>query len=286
MIYTIENEFLRVSVNSTGCELCSIEDKADGTEYLWQGDPAVWSGRAPILFPIVGRLIDDEYRFNGKSYHLPKHGFVRKNEAWKLIDREDDMLRFLISEDEKTLSVYPFAFDLIVTYILDGRALRVSHTVVNKNEDTMYFSIGAHPAFNCEIGDRLTFDLPENLDTEKIDLVNSLRLPVRIPVLRNDKDIIITKDLFNEDALILSGIRSECVTLWSQTGEKRVRFHMGGAPWLGIWAKPGAPYVCLEPWWGVNDSFEKKNDLSQKEGIQALPPEELFQCEWTADFSR
>ena len=284
MIYTIENEFLKAAVNDRGCELSGVCSKQTGFEYLWQGDPAVWTGRSPILFPIVGRLIDDKYRLNGVEYEMPKHGFARKMD-WQLLSREEDMISFILSETEDTLRRYPYRFDLIVTFVLEGRSLRVTHTVVNKNEDVMYFSFGAHPGFNCAIGDKLIFDEPETLSSEKIDLVRSLRLPVTFPCLNNETAITITKDIFNEDALILHGIRSRHVTLASDSHNRTVRFDMGGCPYLGIWAKPGAPYVCIEPWFGVNDSTEVKNDFSEKDGINALPPSEIFTCEWIAEFS-
>ena len=284
MTHYIENDSLRVGVKEHGCELTSVYSKKADYEYLWQGDETIWYGQSPILFPIVGRLIDDKYRLNGKEYEMPKHGFARKMD-WHLLDKEANMMSFILSEDETTLARYPYRFDLIVTFILEDKSLQVTHTVVNKNEDVMYFSLGAHPAFNCAIGDKLVFDKPETLTSEKIDLIRSLRLPETFPCLTDDTTITITKDIFNEDALILHGIRSKHITLKSDSHDRTVRFDMGGSPYLGIWAKPGAPYVCIEPWFGVNDSTEIKNDFSEKDGINALPPAEIFNCSWKADFS-
>ena len=284
MIATIENDELRIRVKSRGAELTSVYDKKNGYEYLWQGDPAVWGGQSPILFPIVGRLIDDRYRLNGVSYTMPKHGFARKSE-WTPLETTDDSISFRLSESEETLACYPYAFDLTVTFTLSGRRLTVTHAVKNKNDGVMYFSLGAHPGFNCEIGDVLAFCENETLDTEKIDLVRSLRLPDAVPVLRDEKEIVITKDIFNEDALIFHGMRSQEITLRAHGGKKNVRFDFGGSPYLGIWAKPGAPYVCLEPWWGVNDDGRARADLSQKDAIQSLAAGETFTCAWSADFS-
>ena len=284
MIHYMENEWLRIGVKEYGCELTSVYSKKADYEYLWQGDESVWYGQSPILFPIVGRLIDDKYRLNGKEYEMPKHGLARKMD-WKPLDRDEGMMSFILSETEETLARYPYRFDLIVTFLLEGNRLKVTHTVVNKNEDVMYFSFGAHPGFNCAIGDRLVFDEPETLETEKIDLVRSLRLPEKLPCLNNERVITITKDIFNEDALILHGIQSKHITLESDRHDRTVRFDMGGAPYLGIWAKPGAPYVCIEPWFGVNDSTEKKNDFSEKEGIQSIAPNDIFNCAWEAEFS-
>lgn len=284
MIHYIENEFLKVGVKEFGCELTSVISKQTGYEFLWQGDEAVWYGQSPILFPIVGRLTDDSYTLNGKEYTMPKHGFARKME-WSLIDNDGDSMSFVLSETKETINCFPYEFNLVVSFSLEENKLRVNHSVFNANEEKMYFSIGAHPGFNCEIGDKLVFDINETLSTEKIDLEKSLRLPETFPVLNNSREITITKDIFNEDALILHGIKSENISLIHKTGKNNIKFHLGGAPYLGIWTKPNAPYVCIEPWFGVNDSFEKKNDFSEKDEIIELPSNEIFSFSWEAEFS-
>ncbi|MBR3768558.1 MAG: aldose 1-epimerase family protein [Clostridia bacterium] len=282
MTHYIENEYLKVGVKECGCELTSVFSKKNNYEYLWQGDESIWYGQAPILFPIVGRLIDDKYLLNGTEYTMPKHGFARKLN-WSLLSKEEDSMAFILSESEDTLKIYPYEFDLIVTYTLSDNKLKVNHCVVNKNEDEMYFSLGAHPAFNCEIGDSLIFDANETLSTEKIDLEKSLRLPETFSILENKNEIIITENIFDEDALILHDIKSKYITLKHKNGKFTVKFDMGGSPYLGIWAKPNAPYVCIEPWFGVNDSFEKKNDFSEKDAIQKLPANEIFNFVWEAE---
>lgn len=284
MTHYIKNEFLTVGVKEYGCELTSVKSNKDGYEFLWQGDESVWYGQSPILFPIVGRLIDDKYTLNGTEYTMPKHGFARKTN-WTLLEKDEDTMSFILSESEETLKKYPYAFDLIVTFSLDGNSLRVNHAVVNKNEEVMYFSLGAHPGFNCKIGDTLRFDEKETLSTEKIDLVRSLRLPQTYPVLNDETDITITEHIFDEDALILHGIKSKHISLIKQDDPHTVKFDMGGSPYLGIWAKPGAPYVCIEPWFGVNDSGEKKDDFSKKDAINALAREDIFNFAWTAEFT-
>ncbi len=284
MNYCIENEWLKVTIKEFGCEISSIYSKADGFEYLWQGNPDVWSGQAPILFPIIGRLLNDRYSFNKKEYEMQKHGFARKMQ-WSFLSRTEDSISFILSDNDETMKVYPFHFDLIVTYILKGNKLTVKHEVINKNDTTMYFSLGAHPAFRCKVGDKLVFDQNENLDVMKIDLVNSLLLDNTVPFLQNEKAITITDDLFNEDALIFKNVKSENITLFSDSFNKKIKFNLGKAPYLGIWAKPKAEYVCIEPWFGVNDSHEKKDDISKKVGINPLSPESHFEFCWSAEFS-
>ena len=284
MIHYIENENLIVGVKEFGCEINSIKSKKTGYEFMWQGNPDIWGGQAPILFPIVGRLIDDKYTLDGTEYEMPKHGFVRKM-PWTFIGAEGNSMSFRLSATAETKAMYPYEFDLTVTYTLEGNSLVVSHDIANKNDSVMYFSIGAHPAFNCAIGDVLTFDESETVYTEKIDLVKSLRLPEKFPVLKNEKDIVITNDIFKEDALILSDIKSENITLNISEGNRKIIFNLGGAPYLGIWAKPGAPYVCIEPWYGVNDSQEKKDDISLKDAINAIKSGDTFNFTWKAEFA-
>ena len=284
MIHYIENDNLIVGVKEFGCEIASIKSKKTGYEFMWQGNPDIWGGQAPILFPIVGRLIDDKYTLDGKEYEMPKHGFARKM-PWSFLGAEGDSMSFSLKDTAETRDIYPYEFDLVVTYTLDSNTLKVSHTIINHTDKTMYFSIGAHPAFNCAIGDVLSFDENETLYTEKIDLVKSLRLPDKTLVLDNEKDIVITKNIFNEDALILSGIKSDNITLNLNAEGKKIRFCLGKAPYLGIWAKPGAPYVCIEPWYGVNDSQEKKADFSQKDAINAVKADDTFDFIWSAQFT-
>ncbi|MCD7826921.1 MAG: aldose 1-epimerase family protein [Clostridiales bacterium] len=282
MVYYIENDNLIVGVKDFGAELTSVKSKKSGFEFMWQGDPSVWSGQSPVLFPIIGRLLDDKYYFNGEEFKLEKHGFFRKRHA-ELANRADGEITFIQTDGEDTIGKYPFKFNIFITFSIRDNSITVSHKVKNINDKTMYFSLGAHPAFRCEVGDILRFDMPENLDTVSIDR-ESIRLEKTTPLLRNERDIVITKNIFDNDALILSNIKSERISLINQGFGERVKFTFGNCPYLGIWAKPGASYVCIEPWWGINDSRVKKADLSQKDGIQSLEAGETFEACWTAEF--
>ncbi len=281
MFYAIENEFLTAEINDFGAELHSLKSKTDGYEYIWQGDPAVWYGQAPVLFPIIGRLLDDKYRFNGTEYTMQKHGFARKK-PFEVVSCERNEAVFVLRSDADTRKCYPFEFELYVKFSLLGRTLQVIHTVVNRTEGEMYFSLGGHPGFNCEIGDALEFDKNETLATETID-GDSIRLPDRTPVLKDENRIPITEHIFDRDALILSGIRSKAVTLRKASQAHEVRFTFGDVPYLGIWAKPGAPYVCIEPWCGVNDDRRARADISEKDAIQRLPAGGVFDLAYTAE---
>jgi len=281
MLHYIENEHLCCTVDDFGAQLHSVKDRATRAEYLWQGDPAVWTGQAPVLFPIVGRLKDDRYRWQGREYTLPKHGFARKS-PFKLLARDGARASFTLESNDQTRACYPFEFALTLDFRLEGRSLIAEATVDNKGDGEMYFSLGAHPAFQCAMGDILRFDAPETLDSQWIDS-EAMLAGGGYPVLENATDIIIHEHLFDRDALILQGMRSKYITLM-RDGKPSVKFDIGGAPVLGIWAKPGAPYVCIEPWYGLNDSNEFTPDLSQKPLIQRLGPGEAFTQVWRAAF--
>ncbi len=278
MFYKIENEFLTCEIDDMGAQLHSLMLKENEKEYIWQGNPDIWYGQAPVLFPVIGQLIDDKFRYNGAEYTMPKHGLARKL-LFKVKECEGAKAVFSLESDENTLKSYPFDFELLVAFELKEKSLVNTMTVVNKTKGDMYFSIGAHPGFNCKIGDVIEFEMPETLETERIDSDNLL-IPEKFPVIENSKEIVITEDVFKKDALILSGIKSKKLAI---KGENEIEFTFGDCPVLGIWAKPGAPYVCIEPWYGINDDRDVKDDISKKREIQHLSEGENFEFSWVAE---
>lgn len=280
MFYKIENELYTAQINDMGAELHSLRSKADGVEYVWYGKPEIWYGQAPVLFPVVGQVINDRYLYQGKEYAMPKHGLARKL-PFKVKSAEACEISFSLESDAATKEKYPFDFELIITYKLDGALLRATHTVINKTKGEMWFSLGAHPGFNCEIGDTIELEKPETIDMEQIDGEN-LVIDKKFPLLDNSNTIEITEELFKKDALILSGMKSEKLKIVSKRLGRELEFVFGKAPFLGIWAKPAAPYVCIEPWYGINDSHKPYADLSEKRGIQHLNENESFEFTWTA----
>ena len=278
MFYKIENEFFTCEIDDMGAQLHSLKSKENGREYIWQGNPDIWYGQAPVLFPVIGQLINDKYFYNGTEYTMPKHGLARKL-LFKVKECEGAKAVFSLESDENTLKSYPFDFEYLVTFELEGKALVNTMTVVNKTDGEMYFSVGAHPAFNCKVGDVIEFEQTETIATERIDKEN-LIIDEKFPLIENSREIVITKEIFEPDALILSDIKSKKLRI---KGENEIEFTFGDCPFLGIWAKPGAPYVCIEPWYGVNDGREVKSDISQKRGIQHLNKGETFEFAWIAE---
>ncbi len=278
MYYKIENEFLTCEIDGMGAQLHSLKSKENGKEYIWYGNPDIWYGQAPVLFPVIGQLIDDKFRYNGKEYSMPKHGLARKL-PFNVKECGGAKAVFSLESSDETHKSYPFEFELLVAFELKGKSLTNTMTVINKTSGEMYFSIGAHPGFNCSVGDVIEFELPETLETERIDSTNLL-IGETFPVLNNEREIEITKDIFVTDALILSGYKSKKLKI---KGENEIEFTFGDCPFMGIWAKPGAPYVCIEPWYGVNDGKTVKDDISQKRGIQHLDENGVFEFSWTAE---
>ena len=278
MYFNIENDFLTCKIDDMGAQLHSLKLKENEKEYIWQGNPDIWYGQAPVLFPIIGQLIEDKFRYNGTEYTMPKHGLARKL-LFNVKECEGAKAVFSLESDENTLKSYPFDFELLVTFELKGKSLVNTMMVINKTKGEMYFSIGAHPAFNCKIGDVIEFEQSETLETERIDSDNLL-IPEKFPVIENSREIVITEDVFKKGALILSGIKSKKLTI---KGENEVEFTFGDCPVLGIWAKPGAPYVCVEPWYGINDDRDIKDDISKKREIQRLSQDGVFEFSWIAE---
>lgn len=270
MIYTISNSRFRLSADDLGAELASF---AEGDyEYIWQRCD-IWNGQSPLLFPIVGRLREDTYELNGKSYTLAKHGFARKS-RFTLESHSDCEMTFLLEESEATLAVFPYPFQLRVHYRFTENGFVTEHSVTNTGKETMYFSMGAHPGFQCEMGDKIVMDEPETASAFRLD-ENALRGPDTEPVLNNSTDIEITPTVFAADALIFDGLRSKGCTLRRAKG-RDVHVDFGGAPCLGLWAKPGAPYVCIEPWYGIDDRYNAGHDFTKKERICSLEAGKTF----------
>jgi len=282
MIYTVQNKYLKVRVAQFGAVLTSIQSQESGHEFLWQGDKSVWNGQSPILFPIIGKLLDDKCRIDGREYEIIRHGLARHREFQCIAERENELV-FLQKSDEETKKAYPYDYELYITFTIDKNSLTVTHMVKNPNAKTMYFSLGAHPAFNCTLGDKLVFEKQETLVSERIDHDSVITGETDL-ILENSDTLLLTEHLFDKDALIFEGVQSDFVTLHREAARTKIRFTLGDAPFLAIWAKPAAPFVCIEPWYGVNDSYDRKDDFSEKRGIVALPAGGEFSFSWKAEF--
>ncbi|MHA7058680.1 aldose 1-epimerase family protein [Aquimarina sp. M1] len=275
MIHTLENDQLIATIDTAGAELTSIKSKKDNKEYLWQGDPNIWASQAPVLFPIIGGLKNGSYTYKEKSYSLPKHGFIRYNKNIIGAQNSPTQVSFSLSTSEETLKSYPFKFKFTISFELINNQIRISHSIDNNGSQPMFFSVGGHPAFNCPIHPSETYEayyilLEKISNTDCYVLTsNGLISDQTISVIEDHK-IWLTDSIFDNDALIFKNIKAEKATLVHKEKGPVLSMDFKDFPDLGIWAKPKAPYVCIEPWLGYADVEETTQNIEEKEGIQKL----------------
>lgn len=278
MIYSIESPSHKISIKKTGIELCSILSKETGTEYIWQGDPDIWGSHAPVLFPIIGALRDGKIFYKDNAYSIPKHGLVRHSDKAKLLDQTDSSLRLSLTWDEESLRLYPFKFGIEITFSITENTLQITHLITNYGEEVMFYSVGGHPAFNCPINKAesyedyyLEFEHEETDATWLLDS-NGLTTGETTAFLKNTKILPLHKRLFDNDALIFKNLNSRRVHLKSTLSGEVLSVSFDDFDYLGIWAKPGAPFVCIEPWLGITDRIDSNQKFELKEGLIRLEP--------------
>ncbi|MFD2726224.1 aldose 1-epimerase family protein [Hyunsoonleella rubra] len=281
-MHTLKNDLLTIAVKECGAELCDISSAKHSTKFMWNADPAVWGSYAPNLFPIVGRLKDNTYLFEGKTYQLPRHGFFRHSEAVKLLEQTENSLTFGLTYNDDTLKVYPFKFEFQITFTLKDNTVKLLHTIKNLDDKPLYFSLGGHPAFKCLVFQNEDYEDYylefEHSETSKIHLLNSAGLfsSETRPMLENTKKLPLTHNLFNDDALIFKDLKSKKVALKSQNQGEILSVSYHDFDYLGIWAKPNGDYVCIEPWLGIADSENTDQNFTTKEGILQLNADDTF----------
>ncbi len=276
MTIQLENKFLTVSILKKGAELSSLKRKSDGLEYIWQADPAIWGRHTPLLFPIVGKLLNNSYTLYGKSFSLPQHGFAR-DRYFEVIDHTDDSARFRLEWDEASLKVFPYRYHLEVWYILREKSLQVSVRVYHTNTEPMYFSLGGHPGFTCPLFPDESFEdyyleFPQHETAPRHLLKEGLRSGETEPCLVDTPHLPLKADLFDKDAIVLSDLVSRQVRLCSTAHGPQLEFSFPNSDLFGIWTKPGAPFICLEPWQGWADSIDSTGDFIQKDHQTELAP--------------
>ncbi len=271
---TLKNSELTVKINELGAELKSIV--CDNTEYMWEGKPEIWSGTAPIMFPICGGLKDDKYTLNGKEYTLTKHGFAK----FSLFEAEavsDTSVTFLLRSSDETKVSYPFDFEFRVIYTLAEKALKIDYKVDNKSSDTMYFNVGAHEAYATPEGIEdydVLFDSEQTLNAH--NLYGNILAKTSYPIIKDSKVLPLYDKYFILDALPFKDIEFSAATLRNRKTGRALRVDFQGAPYFLLWHKHGAGYMCLEPWNGIPDVPGSSYDITEKEGITALKPADTF----------
>ncbi len=276
----LDDGLLRLEVAPLGAEMRSLRRRGAPVEYLWQGDPAVWPYRAPHLFPIVGRLKGDAFVYAGRTFRLGQHGFAR-DKMFAVAEATRTAARFVLRDDAETTASYPFAFRLGVDYRLGGGAVEIAYEVENSGVIEMPFSIGAHPGFRCPLDDAegaqtyaLEFERTETAG--RFPVADGLVSRRNEPALRGESVLPIGAGTFDRGAIVFKDLLSRRVRLVGMRSRVGVEVGFDGFPCFGVWSKPGAPFVCLEPWCGVADAPDASGRLEDKEGIVCLPPGRTF----------
>ena len=273
MLYIISDGNLTVKVSDIGAELQSIE--FSGHEFLYDGS-GLWNRRAPILFPIVGRLQNDTYRYKGKEYKMGGHGFAR-DMKFALSGRTDNSITFTLTENAETLKMYPFRFILTVKYVIENEKLDVIYSVENPADEPMLYSVGAHEAYFCPLTEgesfedcHLIFEYAE--DAPAYEVAPPLLSGRTYGIFGKDNVLPLKYDYFAVDAIVLKEHRSRRIVLSDRAGKYGVEVSFPDFPLLGIWTRPGANFICIEPWCGVCDTVGVSGELTEKEGIVTLQP--------------
>ena len=274
---TIGNEILTAKISPLGAELKSL--CANQKEYLWNSNPEVWNSSAPIMFPICGGLKNGAYTFDDRTYSLPKHGYVR-NTLFEVEQSDQTHAVFLHKSDQETLKLYPFDYELRVIYTVQSNALQVRFEVKNLSRMTMYFSIGAHEGYYTPEGiEDYDVIFPQNETLSANVLYGELCSNQRLPIIKDSCVLPLYEKYFTIDALVFKDLKSRSATLRNRKTGKALRVDFPYADYFLMWHKPNAPYICLEPWAGVQDSVDADGDIRKKEGIQTLGAGETYQAE-------
>lgn len=285
-LYHLSNEFLSVSISDKGAELQHIRHRINGLEYMWSGDPDFWGKKSPVLFPIVGGLKNNSYRFNNNEYQLGRHGFARER-IFEAIQPSEDSIIFSLSADSESLLVYPFRFSFSIGYRLEENNVLVTYSVKNTDKQEMYFSVGAHPAFAVPLVTGTVFEDYYLQFNQKEDAgiwpLSDAGLIKEVPVtffIDTDR-LALRKSLFYGDALVFKALQSTSISILCNKHPHGLCLTYSNFPYMGIWSAKDADFICIEPWCGIADSVTASGKLEEKEGIYKLAPEEEFRRNWS-----
>ncbi|MBB3881193.1 aldose 1-epimerase family protein [Acetobacter oeni] len=284
-IHTFGDALLKATVSARGAELTSLT-QADGAPLLWNAGPE-WRRHSPVLFPIVGRLPGDTATIDGKAYHLTQHGFAR-DQAFQFVETTSDGCVLELHENERSLAAFPFRFRLRIAYAIAGGKLAVHYTVVNPDDrKVLHASLGAHPAFLWPLhkGDpgtayRLVFEEPEPEPIRRVS--GGLLSAAAYPTPVNGRELALDDSLFADDAVIFDQIRSRSL-VFGRPGAAGLKVSWEGFPELGVWTKPGAPFLCIEPWHGLATPQGFSGEFRDKPGLFHLQPGEAWEAGWAVE---
>lgn len=285
-ICEISNGEITASADSYGAELKSLRSAEKEIEYMWCGDPAYWGKTSPVLFPFIGGLKNGEYRFQGETYEMIKHGFARDME-FKLVSHEAAEVWFVLEANEETKKIYPFDFKLEIGYRLEGKSLKVLWRVENLSEEVIYFSIGGHPAFNCPLNQEderadyyLQFDVKDCICCTVIGADGLVDDHHVIHELENGL-LPVRAELFERDALVMENGQLHEISLLTPDKKPYIKVEFN-TPVAAVWtpARMNAPFICIEPWYGLCDHVEFEGTLEERKWGNEVQPGKRFAGEY------
>jgi len=287
----IESDHFNVKIKAVGAEICSFFSKVTGKEYIWQADENIWGSHAPVLFPIVGGLKDNKFSYGGNYYSMNRHGFVRRNKQLQIINQSKSKISFGLTSNSETKVQYPFDFEFRIIFELKNNLLKIRHEVTNTDNKDIYFSLGAHPAFNCPVHSfeeyedyYLEFEEEEYLRTWNLNSEGLIDSQGEV-MLNNSRMLKLHSHLFDKDALIFKSLKSRWVKLCSNKSRQKITVRFNDFSSLGIWAKPNAEFVCIEPWLGYADLSTSNQKLEEKEGIIKLSQNEKYVAAYSIEIT-
>ena len=271
---TLKNERLTARICERGAELKSLY--SNGTEYIWQAIPQIWGLSAPIMFPICGGLKNDSYIYEGNTYTLQKHGYARFMD-FEVESVSDTSAVFLHRSNEETKKAFPFDYELRVCFCLEGNSLKIEYLVRNMGEKTMYFNVGAHEGYYTPEGiEDYDVIFPERETLDSYVLYGNIISDQRLPIIKDSCTLPLYDKYFTVDALVFKDLISRSAILRNRKTGRALRVDFPKAKYFLLWHKPNSPYICLEPWDGLQDTVDSDGQLCNKEGITSLDANKEF----------
>lgn len=280
----LKNDMAIVEIKKAGAEIVSIKSLENNCEYMWNGDESFWPSHAPVLFPIVCAVVNGEIKVDGKTYKIGNHGFAKWND-FELVEATETRAVFKLKYNEETLTMYPYKFNFYITYTLDRNKVEVTYKVDNIDDKDIHFQIGTHPGFNCPLDNDsvfedyyLEFEKEETLERFFMNKTNCIISDKSEVLIENSKILPLTHELFYEGALVFKNINSNNVTLKSKKSNRQVVLSFDNLPTMGIWQPKNAPFVCIEPWYGLADTDNFTGEFKEKDLMIHLNTGESFEC--------
>ncbi len=292
MNYVLKNDNFEATLNPKGAEIISMISLNTDINYMWRRDSEWWANSAPILFPIVGAINNNECRIDGETYSMTQHGFAR-HQSFDVLEYDDQHIVFSLKQNEEIQKQYPYLFELKVTYTLNEKSLSCLCEVVNLDHKEIHFQIGGHPAFACPFHEGessndyyLEFEENETLDQKVIDVQRKGMSRETIPFLKNEKRFFVRQSMFEHDAIVVQDFKSKYVTLKSLNHNKSIRFTMNNFDHLGIWTGPKVGgLLAIEPWVGHIDYVDFNGEFKDKQSCVALKEKTSFKCEFIIEIN-